>query len=181
MEYEKYLSIVKLHYVSIFIILLIGCLILSLKELFPIISNDAIDMITTNKTYSLSKGSHTITGFKQNIEVPLHSSRMINEFALNFDCKSISLNRTFQTRQKSSGIQLLRIDIGKPHTNPDGVKVGSPHIHVYNDDFFDKFAFDLPDEIFKNKDDYFDILITFMKMCCIKDCEKIFVKESLFV
>ena len=46
----------------------------------------------------------------------------------------------FQNRARKAFV-LVRLDIdGAPHTNPDGVRVGGTHIHVYREGFEDKWA-----------------------------------------
>ncbi|MDQ3154786.1 MAG: hypothetical protein M3R63_24670 [Actinomycetota bacterium] len=43
----------------------------------------------------------------------------------------------FQLRYRRS-VVLARMCIVAPHTNPGGVKVGSPHFHTYREDYDDK-------------------------------------------
>lgn len=49
----------------------------------------------------------------------------------------------FQTRARKV-VVLLRLDLnGGPHTNPDGERLGGPHLHVFREGYDDKWAFAL--------------------------------------
>jgi hypothetical protein len=63
-------------------------------------------------------------------------------------------------------IVLLRLDVnGAPHRNPDGVEVPCPHIHVYREDYGDKWAFPIPPGKFENLDDLNMTLDDFLTEC----------------
>ena len=51
---------------------------------------------------------------------------------------------TYQNRARQVAI-LARLDFGgSPHRNPDGEEIGSPHPHLYREEFGDKWAFPVP-------------------------------------
>lgn len=48
-----------------------------------------------------------------------------------------------QTRGRNV-VVLVRLDVdGAPHTNPDGQRISGTHLHVYREEFEDKWAFPL--------------------------------------
>lgn len=69
---------------------------------------------------------------------------------------------TYQLRYNKS-TQLLRIDLDGPtHTNPDGIEVPCPHIHIYTEQFGLRFAFPLSKEILTDTNDLLQVLIDFL-------------------
>lgn len=68
---------------------------------------------------------------------------------------------TYQGRYQKD-TPLLRLDIEAPeHTNPDGVTVPGNHMHIYREEYGDRFAIPIPPEII-NPDDLFQTLIDFL-------------------
>jgi hypothetical protein len=66
-------------------------------------------------------------------------------FLLDIWCSGARLGKyTFQNRARVI-IILVRVDVGDTleHTNPDGVQVSGSHIHIYREEYDDKFAFPL--------------------------------------
>ncbi len=62
---------------------------------------------------------------------------------------------TFQGRTENSNIVLMRLDVNPTavHQNPDGEKICGTHLHIYNEEYGDKFAvpFDTKDkDLFQN-------------------------------
>ena len=63
---------------------------------------------------------------------------------------------------------LVRLDFGgKPHRNPDGEEIASPHLHIYREDFGDKWAHSVPADSFPNTQDAWRTLNDFMRFCNI--------------
>lgn len=104
---------------------------------------------------------------------------MPKEFILNIIINSITMNKTFQTRH-STNLIFARIDCSKIHSNPDSIKIGCPHIHIQTEQYADKWAFELPKEFFTNTNDYFYILLDFVKMCNIQEYNRL-IEMGLFV
>ncbi len=103
------------------------------------------------------------------ISIPLQSKDFKEKFMLDVNTSKLCLAKlTLQNRTRDT-ITLCRLDIGVPHRNPDGQEVGSPHIHLYREGFDDKWAYPLPNEVFKNIDNKWDILVAFMTYCNITD------------
>jgi MoaA/NifB/PqqE/SkfB family radical SAM enzyme len=64
----------------------------------------------------------------------------------------------------------MRLDIdGAPHRNPDGELIPCPHLHIYRENFGDKWAYPLPQGKFRNLSDLFRTFEDFMAECNVVD------------
>lgn len=104
------------------------------------------------------------------LEVPLIAVNGHEKFMLNVNRNSqIEAKITYQTRALKTVI-LARLDFGAEHRNPDGVRVGSPHLHVYTEGYDDKWAYELPHEDFasfngaNDLDDWFNRFLDFCQI-----------------
>jgi len=71
-------------------------------------------------------------------------------------------------------IQLVRVEVaGAPHVNPDGIVVPCPHIHLYREDYDDKWAFPLSDYPFSDPDDIIVTFSDFAQFCNIQRIPRI--------
>lgn len=85
---------------------------------------------------------------------------------------------TYQNRYQKEEI-LLRLDINGPtHTNPDGVMIGSCHLHIYKEGYGDKWAYELPNEVC-HTDDLMQTLIDFLIYCKVNNINEFQVQEVL--
>lgn len=111
--------------------------------------------------------------------LPLVSRDKRESFILDITRGRIDIRKgTYQNRAKLV-IPLVRVDFGgPPHTNPDGETIQAPHIHVYREDFGDKWASVLPAGRFPNTDDPWQILQSFYTFCSIVEPPK--VLQGLF-
>lgn len=114
------------------------------------------------------------------MEVKLENKEHKEDFILDVSRGRIDLRKiTYQNRARKVVI-LARLDlVGPPHQNPDGQVIGCPHIHYYREGYGDKWAADLPTDIFTNIDDIHMTLEQFMQHCSI--ITKPFIPQSLFV
>ena len=78
---------------------------------------------------------------------PIKWTRTINSidthdtFLLDFNRGSMEIRRyTFNKRFRQT-IILIRYDNDGRHTNPDGTQFSGPHVHLYGEEFNDKFAY----------------------------------------
>ncbi|MCR8961619.1 hypothetical protein O0550_00145 [Brevibacillus halotolerans] len=88
-----------------------------------------------------------------------------DSFLLDINRKGkISLSKcTLQNRHMRT-IILLRVDlVGPPHTNPDLQEIPCPHIHIYREDYMDKWAYPLPEIMPTNISDLGQVLLDFLK------------------
>lgn len=102
------------------------------------------------------------------VVVPLQSTDGREDFLPDVYRSRINLVKgTYQNRVRHM-IVLVRLDFGgKPHRNPDGEEIGSPHLHLYKEGFADKWAYPLPPHRFPNIDDAWLTLQDFMQFCNI--------------
>ena len=111
--------------------------------------------------------------------VPLVSSDGREQFLLDLRRARIDLRKgTYQNRGRQVVI-LARLDFGSaPHRNPDGEEIGSPHLHLYREEFGDKWAYPVPSDRFSNLPDAWLTLEDFMQFCNI--IEPPFFQRGLF-
>jgi len=105
------------------------------------------------------------TGVGEKLVIPLVSVDGTEEFSLDINRQSIVLTKgTYQMRGRRV-IALARLDFGGPaHQNPDGAVIPCPHLHLYREDYADKWAIPLP-KSFTNAEDRKLTLIEFLEFC----------------
>ncbi len=98
------------------------------------------------------------------IRVPLQSPDRRESFYLDITRSRIALAKgTYQSRARHVVI-LARVDFGgAPHRNPDDQEVECPHLHLYREGYGDKWAYRLPQEVFSDSDDRWQLLQEFMR------------------
>jgi hypothetical protein len=101
------------------------------------------------------------------ISIPLISQDKKEYFILDISKGKIDLKRQKYQNRVREAIILVRLDLGSPHRNPDGEEIGVPHIHLYKEGYGDKWAYALPQGIFKDLNDSWQTLIDFMRYCNI--------------
>lgn len=109
-------------------------------------------------------------GLGGQISVPLVSRNKRENFILDISRGRIDLIKgTYQNRARQVVI-LVRLDFGgRPHRNPDGQEVPSPHLHIYREGFGDKWAVPVPGDKFANMSDLWATLEDFMRFCNITE------------
>ena len=105
--------------------------------------------------------------FGGRVTVPLASFDGRESFLLDVRRARINLAKgNYQNRRQV--VVLARLDFGGgPHRNPDGEEIGSTHLHLYREDFGDKWASQVPVEHFSHLDDPWLTLGDFMRFCNI--------------
>jgi hypothetical protein len=103
--------------------------------------------------------------FTPNVSVNLSCIDKKEFFSLDLSRGRINLKKQKYQNRAREAVVLVRLDLGSPHRNPDGTEVGVPHIHLYKEGFADKWAYTIPDGVFKNLDDPMQILADFMTYC----------------
>jgi len=103
------------------------------------------------------------------ISVPLISSDKRERFLLDISHGQINLSKVkYQNRARQVCI-LLRLELGgSPHTNPDGAVIPCPHIHIYRENYGDKWAIPIPKDHFTDTSDYWTVFQEFVNYCNIK-------------
>lgn len=102
------------------------------------------------------------------ISIPLVSTDRREQFLLDLRRGRIDLARgTYQNRSRQV-VVLVRLDFGgAPHRNPDGEEMGSPHLHVYQEGYGDKWAMPVPGDRFTDLGNPWRTLEDFMRFCNI--------------
>lgn len=113
------------------------------------------------------------------ITIPLVSTDRREPFLLDLRRSRIDLAKnTYQNRGRQI-VVLVRLDLGaRPHRNPDGEAVGSPHLHLYREGFGDKWAYAPPADRFADLQDPWRTLQDFMQFCCV--VEPPVIRRGLF-
>ncbi len=113
------------------------------------------------------------------ISAPLISYDKREKFLLDIRRARIDLSKVvYQTRGRQV-VVLARLDLGgKIHRNPDGKKIGTPHLHLYREGYGDKWAFVPPESHFSNLHDSWHTLQDFLKYCKVVEPPKF--NRSLF-
>ncbi len=107
-------------------------------------------------------------GLGGTLTIPLVSTDRREPFVLDIRRSRIDLTKgTYQNRGRQIAV-LLRLDFGaRPHRNPDGEEIGSPHLHVYREGFGDKWAYPPPMDRFADLNNSWQTLEDFMRYCNI--------------
>ena len=113
------------------------------------------------------------------VTIPLVSTDRREPFLLDLRRSRIDLAKdTYQNRGRQI-VVLVRLDLGaKPHRNPDGEEIGSPHLHVYREGFGDKWAYPPPTDRFADLKDPRRILEDFIQFCNV--VEPPVIRRGLF-
>jgi len=110
----------------------------------------------------------TYPSIGKSIAIPLVSIDKRERFVLDISRGRINfLKGKYQNRARET-IVLVRFDFGgPPHSNPDGVEVPCPYLHIYREGYGDKWAIAAPLDKFPNIDDLWETLTDFMAFCNI--------------
>jgi hypothetical protein len=102
------------------------------------------------------------------LSVPLLSEDGRESFHLDIRRSGIDLVKgTYQNRAMQV-VVLVRLDFGgAPHRNPDDAEIPAPHLHIYREDYGDKWAIPAPQEQFPHLQDLWITLQDFMNYCNI--------------
>lgn len=113
------------------------------------------------------------------IMIPLVSTDRREPFLLDLRRSRIDLAKsTYQNRGRQI-VVLVRLDLGaRPHRNPDGEEIGSPHLHVYREGYGDKWAYPPPADRFADLEDPWRTLEDFMQFCNV--VEPPVIRRGLF-
>lgn len=110
-------------------------------------------------------------GLGGQIRIPLTSTDKREKFWLDVTRGKMDMTKgSYQNRARKT-IVLARLDFGaRPHRNPDGQPVGSPHLHLYREGHGDKWAFEVPSDRFStNAAEPWIMLEDFLGFCNVVD------------
>lgn len=118
--------------------------------------------------------------FGGSISIPLISTDKKENFILDVSRSYIDLLKGKYQNRGRQVVVLIRLDFGgAPHRNPDSTEISCPHLHLYREDYGDKWAVEIPKEKFANITDLWQTLQDFMRYCNI--IEPPSIEKGLFI
>jgi hypothetical protein len=118
--------------------------------------------------------------FGGSISIPLTSTDKKENFILDVSRSQIDLLKGKYQNRGRQVVVLIRLDFGgAPHRNPDGTEISCPHLHLYRENYGDKWAAEIPKEKFVNCADPWQTLQDFIRYCNI--IEPPSIEKGLFV
>ena len=100
--------------------------------------------------------------------LPLQSANKRERFLLDLSRGRINLQKVKMQTRGRQVVVLVRLDLGgAPHRNPDGEEIPVPHLHVYREDYGDRWATPVPADQFRTTDDVWMALEDFLRFCNI--------------
>ncbi len=129
----------------------------------------------------------------EKLTIPIISLENQENFLIDVSRGRIRLTKcTYQERCQTI-IILVRLDVdGPPHTNPEvvnvplsyfipynGKAINCPHLHLYVEDFGDKWAIPTPQDKFSDTTDLYKTLQDFFQYCNVIETPKIYRRLTL--
>ena len=109
----------------------------------------------------------------ERLVIPLVSLDKREDFLLDITRSQINVAKITHQNRARHVVILMRLDIqGAPHRNPDGEVIPCPHLHVYRENFGDKWAFPLPAGKFQNLGELYQTFEDFMTECNVIETPK---------
>lgn len=131
------------------------------------ITQEEAEQFLKEEKYRIDDKEHVLFESDRMLHIPLRDKTHGTDFILDIRRGKIALKKnTFQTRVRKE-IILARLDLGgPPHRNPDGEEFPCPHLHLYRENFGDRWAYPLSSH-FTNPDDVWLTFEEFMDYCNI--------------
>ena len=122
------------------------------------------DALLAMEKHRVDDSVYDYPGLGGALRIPFQSFDKRELFMLDVTRSQIKLTKgTYQNRARGVVI-LARLDFGgAPHRNPDDQEIDCPHLHVYRENFGDRWAVPLPAKHFANAGDPWMLLLDFMK------------------
>ena len=119
-------------------------------------------------------GSHLFPRRGEKISLPLQSDDGRELFLLDLRRGRVELRQVTMRNRARQVVIRARLDLfGPPHRNPDGEEIPTPHLHLYREDYGDKWAVPLPADYFLSPNDEWKTLNDFMGYCNITEVPNI--------
>ena len=98
--------------------------------------------------------------------LPLQSVDRREQFLLDLSRGRIDLLKVKLQNRGRQVVVLVRLDLGgAPHRNPDGEEIPVPHLHIYREEFGDKWAVTVPTDRFTATNDVWRTLEEYLRFC----------------
>lgn len=106
--------------------------------------------------------------FGGSVRIPLVSEDEKESFMLDIGRGKINLEKGKLQNRARGVVVLARLDYGgSPHRNPDGKEVDGTHLHLYCEEYGDKWAYPIDPSRFTDTGDAMKTLDEFMRFCNI--------------
>ena len=143
------------------------------------LTQDEADKLMAMEKRSVDEKEWLFPSPGQRIAIPLTSVDKRENFMLDVTRAQIKLTKATCQNRARAAIILLRLDLeGPQHRNPDGEEIPCPHLHIYREDFGDKWAIPAPVDKYTNTRDLFLTFEAFMQQCNITEQPRI--QKGLF-
>ena len=102
--------------------------------------------------------------------IPLTSPDKRENFMLDVTRGRIKLTKVSYQNRGRQAVILMRLCLGgAPHRNPDDQELPCPHLHIYREEFGDKWAVLAPLDIYPATGDLFSTFEAFMRHCNVTE------------
>ena len=126
------------------------------------------DALIALEKHRVDEVRHVFPNGGQAISVQLQSPDKRESFFLDLSRGRIDLAKVKLQNRARQVVVLVRIDLaGGPHRNPDGEEVPCPHLHVYRENYGDKWAVSLPADRFPDPSNVWGTYGQFLAFCNI--------------
>jgi hypothetical protein len=143
------------------------------------LSQSEADALIAMEKYRINEDEWDYPSLGGTVSIPLRSEDKREEFFLDISRGKIDLKKTKYQNRARHVVVLVRVDLGgSPHRNPDDTEVATPHLHLYREDYGDKWATPLPSDSFSDAADRWQVLQDFMRFCSI--IEPPYIQRGLF-
>lgn len=114
--------------------------------------------------HRVDENAYDYPGLGGSLRIPLLSADKHESFFLDISRGQVNLAKgKYQNRARGVAI-LARLDFGgAPHRNPDDEEIPCPHLHLYREGYADKWAVPVPQDLFTDLNDRWQMLIEFMR------------------
>lgn len=124
------------------------------------------DALITMEKHRVTNDRHDFPMAGESLSVPLQSPNKREHFLLDLSRGRIDLLKVKMQNRGRQVVVLVRLDLGgAPHRNPAETEVPAPHLHIYREDYGDKWAIPVPPERFRNVADVWATLEDFLSFC----------------
>jgi hypothetical protein len=130
------------------------------------LSQSEADRLMQMAKVKMDDNEYRYPGIGGSLIVPLTSQDKRENFLLDISRGRIEIRRGKYQLRGHQVIILARLDFGgPPHRNPNGEELPCPHLHLYREDYGDKWAYPVPSASFPNLDNLWQTLHDFMDYC----------------
>ena len=143
------------------------------------LSQSEADALLQMEKHCLDAREYTFSNPGQKEVIELVSADKREIFLLDLSRGRAEVRRIKMQNRARHTVILARLDLnGRIHTNPDGQEIATPHLHLYTEEFGDKWAYPVPPEKFADLNNVWKTLQDFVRFCNITKPPKI--KRDLF-